>query len=510
MPVTELPRGLLEGIPFEHEFATELDGFYVPWQATEVPAPRAVVVNAPLAAELGLDPATLATPEGAAWLSGSRIPDGARPLAQAYAGHQFGNFVPQLGDGRAMLLGELIDSRGRRRDVHLKGSGRTPFSRGGDGKALLGPVLREYLVGEAMHAMGIPTSRALAATTTGERIRRNQPEAEPGAVLTRVAASHLRVGTFQFFAARGEGERVRQLLDYAIERHYPEVGAGVGSDSDGGLERALAFLGAVRDRHAAVVAQWMSVGFIHGVMNTDNMTISGETLDYGPCAFMDGFAPGTVFSSIDRYGRYAYGNQPRIAQWNLARLGETFLAFVGPDEESRWIEGMTTEIEDFTEVFGARWLEAMGRKIGISDPGPSDVPLIDALLQMMEERELDFTSTFRALADVLRGDRRSLQRLLPNPSAADDWLARWSERLTAQGVPVDAIAAEMERTNPLYIPRNHRVEEALDAAWRDSDMGPFRDLLDAVTRPFERRKGLERFEGPAPDDFGPYVTFCGT
>ena len=484
---------------FDNTFAAELQGFYAPWKGAEVPDPQVVQLNAALAAELGLDASALTTPRVAAVLAGSQAPEGGAPLAQAYAGHQFGGFVPQLGDGRALLLGELIDRSGGRRDLQLKGSGRTPFSRGGDGKAVLGPVLREYLIGEAMHALGIPTTRALAAITTGERVHREG--LQPGAVLARVASSHLRVGTFQFFAARGEADKVRQLADYAIRRHYPELTGAEG--------RYVEFLRAVGERQAVLISQWMAVGFVHGVMNTDNMTISGETLDYGPCAFIDHFDPGAVFSSIDRLGRYAYGKQPSIAQWNLARLAETLLLLFGPDEQDAAIASLTDEVEAFAARYSAAWSNVMRQKLGLRS-GVGDQALIDDLLALLYAHRVDFTLSFRGLAEALRGNRRPLDALVDDPRVWDDWLTRWVERATGGGGTSPEIADAMDRVNPLYIPRNHQVEAALQAASVESDFVPFQRLLEVLERPFERRPGLEAYEGPPPSDFGPYVTFCGT
>jgi uncharacterized protein YdiU (UPF0061 family) len=488
--------------PPEQSYAEDLEGFYVPWTGEVVPSPRVVQVNAALAVALGLDPEVLASPGGAALLVGSEVPDGATPLAQAYAGHQFGNFVPQLGDGRALLLGEVIDQAGRRRDIHLKGSGRTPFSRGGDGKAVLGPVLREYLMGEAMHALGVPTTRALAAVTTGEEIRRQGPRPEPGAVLVRVASSHIRVGTFQYFAARGRADQVRQLAEYAIRRHDPHLAEGE--------DRFVAFFRAVRDRQAKLVARWMSVGFVHGVMNTDNTAISGETLDYGPCAFIDRYDPRAVFSSIDHHGRYAYENQAGIAQWNLARLAETLLLLAGQDEQDAWLERLTDGVHGFSDVYAEAWMEEMRRKLGLREGRASDRELVEDLLGLMDARGVDFTLLFRGLADVLRGDRGRVDAAFRDPRALDPWLARWHHRLEGEGTDARDAADRMDAVNPLYIPRNHKVEEALQAASAEADFAPFRRLLEVLEAPFARRPGLGDFEGPAPEGFGPYVTFCGT
>lgn len=485
---------------FDNSYARELDGFYVPWQGDTAPAPRIVAFNDALARDLGLDPAALNSPDGAAILTGSVAPEGALPLAQAYAGHQFGGFSPQLGDGRALLLGEVIDRSGARRDLHLKGSGRTPFSRGGDGKAVLGPVLREYLMGEAMQALAIPTTRALAACTTGEDVPRDGMK--PGAVLARIAASHLRVGTFQFFAARGETDRLRQLADYAIARHDPDLAGDY-----------LGFLAAVAERQARLIAAWMGVGFVHGVMNTDNMTISGETIDYGPCAFVDAYDPNAVFSSIDHGGRYALGNQPSIAQWNLARLAETLLPVIDPEDQDNAVRLATNAVNGFRGRYLVHFRAQMAAKIGLGagdytggdtggDTGGETGALIDDLLAGLAETGADFTGFFRALADVARGDSAAVAGMI---DAA--WLDRWLACLPRDR---DAVAARMDAVNPLYIPRNHLVEAALQAAERGGDFGPFNDLLAHVTAPFDHQQGAEAFAAPAPADFGPYRTFCGT
>jgi len=484
---------------FDNSYAAELEGFYVPWQGERVPEPRIVHLNRDLAAELLLDPDALASEGGAAILAGSEAPEGAAPLAQAYAGHQFGGFSPQLGDGRALLIGELIDRHGVRRDLQLKGSGRTPFSRGGDGKAVLGAVLREYLIGEAMHALGVPTTRALAAVTTGDGIMRQG--LEPGAVLARVAASHLRVGTFEFFAARGEPEKVRHLADYAIRRHFPEL---AGAD-----DKYLEMFRAVRDRQAATVAQWMSVGFVHGVMNTDNMAISGETLDYGPCAFIDVYDSAAVFSSIDHQGRYRYGNQPAMAQWNLARLVETLLPLIDPDDSGRAIPLVTAEVEAFHSIYQQFWLERMSAKLGFDRTEGGDLDLVNELLRAMDGQDVDFTVLFRRLGDGARGDSGAARALFDDPTAFDTWRERWLARLACEDECPLSQADAMDRVNPVYIPRNHKVQEALDAA-TDSDLEPFTRLLTVLAQPFDRREGLDEYEGRAPDSFGPYRTFCGT
>ncbi len=486
---------------FDNSYARELDGFYVPWKGDKAPEPKVVQLNRPLAAELGLDATELEGELGAAIFSGSEAPDGAAPLAQAYAGHQFGAFSPQLGDGRALLIGEIVDRSGVRRDIQLKGSGPTPFSRGGDGKAVLGPVLREYLMGEAMHALGVPTTRALAAVTTGEQIMR-QHGPEPGAVLVRVASSHLRVGTFEFFASRGENEKVRQLANYAIDRHFPEL---IGAE-----DRYLRLLREVRDRQAALVAHWLSIGFVHGVMNTDNVTISGETLDYGPCAFIDDYDRAAVFSSIDHQGRYAFGNQPNITQWNLARLAETLLRLIDPDNDEHAIQLATEEIEAFPAIFRASSLKLMRTKLGLVTSDPDDLHLVTDLHGALNGQHVDYTLIFRGLSIALRGDPERVRALFDNPAALDPWLERWQTRLKQEQGSADSIADAMDRVNPLYIPRNHKVEEVLQAANEGADYAPFERFLGVLARPFERRDGLEEYEQPAPDDFGPYATFCGT
>jgi serine/tyrosine/threonine adenylyltransferase len=476
---------------FDNSYVRELPGLFEPWEAAPVPAPRLLALNEELAAELGVDAEALRAPEGVDVLAGNATPHGASPVAQAYAGHQFGGFSPRLGDGRALLLGEVLDVHGRRRDLHLKGSGRTPFARGADGRAAVGPMLREYVIGEAMHALGIPTTRALAVVATGEQVARET--LLPGAVLTRVAASHLRVGTFEYAATQGDAALVRRLADYAIARHHPAA-----ADAD---DPYLALFESVVEAQASLVAQWMLVGFIHGVMNTDNMTISGETIDYGPCAFMDVFDPATVFSSIDRGGRYAYGNQPGIAQWNLARLAETLLAVIDPDTDSA-IAAATAVLKSFPGRFDDQWRRGMRAKLGLAGSDAGDRALIDDLLGLLHARRVDFTSCFRALAAAARCDAEPARALFGDPAAFDAWAERWRPRL-APGA-----ADAMDRVNPLYVPRNHKVEEALAAATA-GDLAPFRALLDVVTRSFDDR-GMHAYAAPAPESFGTYRTFCGT
>ncbi len=487
------------GFEFDNSYARELRGFYVPSKAAEVPQPRLLRLNCGLAVELGLDPGVLISSHGAAIFAGNETPEGASPLAQVYAGHQFGGFVPRLGDGRALLLGEVVDRSGRRRDIQLKGSGRTSFSRGGDGKATIGPVLREYLISEAMHALGIPTTRALAGVTTGERIFRG--EELPGAVLTRVAASHIRVGTFQFFAARGEVEKVKQLADYSIARHYPEL-----RDSESPY---LGFLSAVRDAQAQLVARWMHAGFVHGVMNTDNMTISGETIDYGPCAFIDGYDPNAVFSSIDTLGRYAYDQQPLIARWNLGRLAETLLPLIDADMD-RAIQLAGDAVNRFVDHYVAYWLGGMRAKLGLSDSEDDDLELANGFLAALEGQNADYTLAFRRLSEAVRGDDAPLRAVLDDASAYDLWADRWRARLSRERVSAEARADAMNQANPIYIPRNHKVEEALTAAVESRTLEPFENLLEVLENPFDEKEGLEAYASPAPASFGHYRTFCGT
>ncbi|MEE9382579.1 MAG: YdiU family protein [Nannocystaceae bacterium] len=522
---------------FDNTFATTLEGFYEPCQPVGFAEPRLIQLNMPLAVELGLHPDELTSEKAAALISGNALPEGATPLAQAYAGHQFGGFSPQLGDGRALLLGEVMDVHNRRRDIQLKGSGPTPFSRGGDGRAALGPILREYLVGEAMHALGVPTTRALGAVTTGELVQRERML--PGAVLARVGASHLRVGTFEYFAARGDQAKLRKLADYTLARHYPNrLGAN---------NPYLELLLAVSDAQAKLVAQWMLVGFIHGVMNTDNMTVSGETIDYGPCAFMDAYDPKTVFSSIDTHGRYAYGNQPRIARWNLARFAEALLPLLaeeaggsepsGGAKASRGSEASRRSdlavshgeaaLEAFPAMYERAWLQGMRRKLGLAgagalegghdhpqgedhDAGEEDRALAEELLSLMRAARADYTSVFRNLSNAARGHATPVAALFGSPTDLEIWLTRWRARLDRDPIPNAAIADQMDRVNPLYIPRNHSTEDALTAAVERQDFSIFESLLDAVSNPYEARPEWARYAAPAPADFGPYRTFCGT
>jgi serine/tyrosine/threonine adenylyltransferase len=486
---------------FQNSYARLPERFHARLKPTPTAAPALVRVNGGLARQLRLDPDALTSPEGIAVLAGNRVPPDAMPIASAYAGHQFGHFVPQLGDGRAILLGEVLDRDGVRHDIQLKGSGPTPFSRDGDGRAALGPVLREYVVSEAMAALGVPTTRSLAAVTTGEAVYRET--VLPGAILTRVAESHIRVGTFQYFAVRRDTEALRLLADHVIDRHYPVA------KEDNAPYRAL--LQNVIARQASLVAQWMLVGFIHGVMNTDNTSIVGETIDYGPCAFMDAYDPATVFSSIDRAGRYAYGNQPGVALWNLARFAETLLPLLAAGTEAA-INIAQDALADFGPRFEAAYLDGLRRKIGLETARDEDATLAQDLLQRMTENSADFTLTFRRLCDAaadLEGDA-AVRAEFTDPAAYDSWAVEWRNRLRHERqAPADRRKA-MRRANPVYIPRNHLVEAALDAAVGRFDLEPFEKLLEVVTQPFEERPGLERFMLPPLPSERVQRTFCGT
>jgi uncharacterized protein YdiU (UPF0061 family) len=456
-----------------------------------VAAPRVVRVNFGLAAALGLELGGLDETGLAEVFSGNLVPLGAAPLAQAYAGHQFGGFSPQLGDGRANLLGEVVDSAGRRWDVQLKGSGPTAFSRRGDGRAALGPVLREYIISEAMHGLGIPATRALAAVTTGEMVAREG--LVPGAVFTRVAASHVRVGTFQFFAARGDEEGLRVLADYVIARHYPEAASAENP--------YLALLGAVVEAQARLIARWMGVGFIHGVMNTDNMAVSGETIDFGPCAFMDEYDPGKVFSSIDHYGRYAFANQPAIAQWNLSRLAETLLPVMGLGEDAA-VAAATEVLQGFGAAYQAAWLAELRGKLGLYAEAADDAGLAARLFDAMAAAGADFTVTFRALADAADDEAVTLPGL-------EGWLADWRARLSREA-PDASRGAKMRAKNPAFIARNHRVEQAIAAAVGDGDFGPFERLLAVLETPFDEHNAFAEYRRPPAADERVLLTFCGT
>ena len=467
-------------IPFDNSYASLPDGFFTRLDPTPVKEPKLLAWNDDLAASLGIEGGDAKT--RAQVFGGNAVPAGAAPLAQLYAGHQFGNFNPQLGDGRAILLGEVVDSVGKRRDIQLKGSGPTPYSRMGDGRAWVGPVLREYLISEAMHALGVPTTRALAAVATGEPILRESGPL-PGDIVTRVAASHLRVGTFQVFAHRGETEALKTLTDYAIARHYPDA------------KGPLGLLRAVCAAQAELVAQWMSFGFIHGVMNTDNCSISGETIDYGPCAFMDAFHQGRVFSSIDRQGRYAYGNQPQIVVWNMAQLATSLLQQM--DDKETAVEDATEIVHDMPELIEAAWLRRFAAKLGISNPRPEDVDLINELLSLMQTDGADFTNTFRALGTEQARDQ------FTDRDAFDTWAENWRSRIKDEPAP----QAVMRAANPAVIPRNHRIEQMIEAAVA-GDMALFERLMTALATPFEETDP-ELQRPPTEDEIVP-ATFCGT
>lgn len=486
---------------FDNSYARLPEHFFARLAPTPVAAPRLLRLNEALALALGLDPAALSTPEGVSALAGNSVPAQSEPLAMAYAGHQFGNFVPQLGDGRAILLGEVIGIDGRRRDIQLKGAGPTPFSRRGDGRAALGPVLREYIVSEAMAALGVPTTRALAAVATGETVWRDA--GLPGAVLTRVASSHIRIGTFQFFAARGDVDAVRALADHVISRHYPLAGEAANP--------CRALLEAVIARQAALVAQWMLVGFIHGVMNTDNMSIAGETIDYGPCAFMDSYHPATVYSSIDRDGRYAYGNQARIAQWNLARFAETLLPLLDAGADAA-LEEAEAAVAGFVGQFRHAFEAGLRRKLGLAEEQPEDFALAQDLLVRMANNRADFTRTFRFLAEAALGPEHdaAVRAEFADPAAFDAWAVKWRERLLAEGGGAEERRDAMRRANPAFIPRNHLVEEAIVAAVERADFAPFEALLAVLARPYADQPDMTRYgAAPRPEEIV-YQTFCGT
>lgn len=489
---------------FDNTYARLPERFYSRVKPVPVSAPHLVKLNVELAERLALDPAALSSPEGVEILAGNRVATGSEPLAIAYAGHQFGYFVPQLGDGRANLLGEVRGTDGLRYDIQLKGSGPTPFSRRGDGRAALGPVLREYIVSEAMSALGVPSTRALAAVTTGEQVARET--SLPGAILTRVAASHLRVGTFQYFAARGDTEGLRILADYAIARHYPEAAQ---------TQRPYrVLLNGVVARQASLVAQWMGLGFIHGVMNTDNTSISGETIDYGPCAFMEAYDPSTVFSSIDNQGRYAYANQPNAMMWNLTRLAEALLPIIEHEERDgdAALASAKEALATFEPQFTAARLAVFRRKLGLFTQHEEDVAITEDLLQTMSTNLADFTLTFRLLSLAAAGPEgdREVSALFAVPDAYDRWATRWRRRLEEEPTGAQERAAAMRLANPAFIPRNHRVEAVIAAAVTRQDLQPFEQLLDVVSRPYQDRPGLEQYAAPAKPEESVHWTFCGT
>ncbi len=489
-------------IPFDNSYARLPDRFFVRQDPTPVSAPGLIRINDALARDLGIDPAALASPAGIAVLAGNRIAPGSEPIAAAYAGHQFGGFSPALGDGRAILLGEVIGKDGIRRDIQLKGSGPTPWSRRGDGRAALGPVLREYIVSEAFAALGIPTTRALAAVTTGDVVLRETPM--PGGVLTRVAASHIRVGTFQYFAARQDVDAVRILADHVIARHYPDAAAAA--------HPYRALLDGVVARQASLIAHWMLVGFIHGVMNTDNCQVAGETIDFGPCAFMDAYHPDTVFSSIDRNGRYAFSSQPAIAHWNLVRFAETLLPLLGDDQDSA-VAAAQAALDPFAAQFEAAYGAGLRRKIGLTDTAqPDDIALVRELFDLMAHGRADFTLTFRRLADAAADPAAdpSLAALFGEGVDVAPWLVRWRARTASGTVTPEARAAQMRAVNPAFIPRNHRIEQAIAAAIGSDDFAPFHTLVDVLARPFDDQPAFAYLaEPPAPHEIV-QETFCGT
>ena len=483
---------------FDNSFHNFMEGFFAPAEAAKPSASKTLIFNHKLAVQLGVDMTGATDDELSRIFSGDEIPNGAAPIALAYAGHQFGHFSPQLGDGRALLLGEIVAPDGARFDIQLKGSGPTAFSRSGDGKAAIGPVLREFLVSEAMAAMGVPTTRALAAVATGDRVQRER--AHPGAVLTRVASSHIRVGTFQFFAAHFGADHVIQLSDYSLARHFPDLSEAANPH--------LALLDRVAGLQCDLIARWLGVGFIHGVMNTDNVAISGETIDYGPCAFMDRFAVNTVFSSIDANGRYAYGRQPQIMHWNMARFAEALLPAIHRVSPAD-VEAAKALVDAIPGRFRAAWHAQVRQKLGLAEVEGDDAELIDNLFDELEKHSVDFTYFFRALAMLLRGEGTMMQALLPAPDAMAPWIADWWQRIEQGAANPLELADAMDAVNPIYIPRNHLVEAALDAA-EAGDLAPWLELLEVVRDPFAARPGLERFAEPAPADAAPYTTFCGT
>lgn len=485
-------------IPFDNTYAQLPDIFYARQLPKPVAAPGLIKINEELAELLGIELAFLKSDDGLAMLCGNQMPEGAAPLSMVYAGHQFGHFVPQLGDGRANLLGEVISTDGLRRDIQLKGAGPTPFSRMGDGRAALGPVLREYIVSEAMHALGVPTTRALAAVSTGEMVARET--LLPGAILTRIAQSHIRVGTFQYFAARGEREAVKTLADHVIKRHYPDV-----AETEAPY---LALLKAVLGKQAALIAKWMSVGFIHGVMNTDNMSIAGETIDYGPCAFMDVYHPHTVLSAVDERGRYAYGNQPATGHWNLVQFAQSLLPLFDEDENKAVAKAQET-IDQFPSHFEAALGSALGAKIGLEKVQDNDLALAQDLLGLMVKNEADFTLTFSALqyhVDARENDKK----LFKEPEIFEEWASRWRVRLHEEGRNVEQIKSTMRAANPVIIPRNHLVEEAIRAAEDEQDFSAFKKLTEALRQPFDEKFEGSKYSLPPEAEQVVHQTFCGT
>lgn len=492
----------LSPIPFDNSYALLPPRFYSPQVPTPVAAPVLIRANYKLAEQLNIDPAWLDTEAALQMFAGNQMPDGANPIATAYAGHQFGGWNPQLGDGRAILLGEVIGTDGERYDIQLKGAGRTSYSRGGDGRSPLGPVLREYIVSEAMAVLGVPTTRSLAAVTSGERVIRE--EFLPGGVLTRVASSHIRIGTFQFFGGRKDSEAVRVLADHVIARHYPDAARAE--------NKYLALLNAVIARQAQLIARWQQLGFIHGVMNTDNMLLCGETIDYGPCAFMDNFDPATVYSSIDSRGRYAYKNQPGIAQWNLSWLAQALMPLLS-DDEAQALELAQTAISDFVPSYQQAYESGMLKKIGLTTINAENIALLEALLSLMTAATADFTLTFRRLAELANPEQKnhpSVAELFELPESFAPWLQQWSARLIAENIDAEERQQMMFAVNPVFIPRNHLVEEVIVAAMTKNNFEPFHQLVDVLANPYDYDPALARYALPPTPEQVVVNTFCGT
>lgn len=488
--------------PFDNTYSRLSGDFFSRQKPDRVSSPALIKVNRALAQKLGIDPDWLQSDQGVAFVAGNYLPDGTDPIATVYAGHQFGGFSPRLGDGRAILLGEIVASNGQRYDIQLKGSGRTPYSRGGDGRAPLGPVLREYVVSEAMAALGVPTTRALAAVTTGDLVMRETPL--PGAVLARVAKSHLRIGTLQYFAARNDLKSLQVLVNYVIRRHYPEA---AGSENP-----VLAMLNGVIRKQAGLIAQWQALGFIHGVMNTDNMLLSGETIDYGPCAFLDEFEPDKTFSSIDQGGRYAYANQPRIAHWNLSVLAQLLLPLINSNPEEALVAAQAA-IDTFPEQYQSAYFTRMRARLGFLTQMGEDAKLIQDLLILMQKEQADYTLTFRLLSDLASPEGAGAQgvsELIELPESFSEWLERWKVRISNENTDPVAIQTLMYASNPAFIPRNHLLEEVIVAATTDSDFKPFERLVDALSQPFDYQRDLKRYALPPREDQVVRQTFCGT
>lgn len=484
--------------PISAQYAQLPERFFERVHATPVSNPKVLAANVELAHEFGVS-VDLTSAETLSILAGNRVPDGATPIAMAYAGHQFGHFVPQLGDGRAILLGDLQDQSGRFWELHLKGAGRTPFSRMGDGRAALGPVIREYILSEAMHALGIPTTRALAALTTGDLVFRDTTQ--PGAILVRMARSHIRVGTFEYFACRHDSKAIQLLADFAIRRLYPDL-----AQAD---HPYLEFLARVINQHARLVAEWMSVGFIHGVMNTDNTAISGETIDYGPCAFVDHYDPNAVFSSIDRFGRYSYAQQPTIAAWNLARLAETLLPLIDPNPEVA-VEKATAEIDQFSEKFQVQWRLKMAAKLGIEAPNPEDDHLINRFLELLAESDGDFTLSFRAINTAFDGDPELLRQILKGTAASESWICDWQSRVGRNRDSGSKIRPILAQANPIFIPRNHLIQRAIDQVVHDQQYSVMTDLMTVLSRPYDPQPEFEHYSRAPESHERVTQTFCGT